>query len=170
MATEVNRRSFLTGALRRKTADVMRPPGAVDGSFEALCSDCDLCQKLCPESVIAMDPAGQPVLDFSEGHCTFCGSCIEACPTGALAGDAALNRNWRAKIEGHCWSMNALSCRMCQDSCPENAIRFQLKLGGKADPSIDVEACTGCGACRTVCPANAVEFYSLPPVGKEAVA
>ena len=162
MATEISRRSFFRGTIDHTPMVVMRPPGAVGQSFQTLCRDCDACRHTCPEHVISMDAEGRPVLNFAEAHCTFCGTCAEVCPTGALVHREPTSSNWRACIEDTCWSMNGVSCRMCQDACPESAIRFQLKVGGRAEPAIDVGACTGCGACSTVCPATSVSFFELP--------
>ena len=41
---------------------------------------------------------------------------------------------------------------VAKDSCPMNAIRFRLQLGGVAKPILDLESCNGCGACLSVCP------------------
>ncbi len=170
MVTEISRRGFLRGAIERKSTVPMRPPGAVAQLFESLCEDCNACQVACPETVIAPDAEGRPVLDFSQSYCTFCGVCADVCPTGAIKESENQQTHWRAKMESACWSMNAVACRMCQDTCPESAIRFQLKLGGCAEPSIDHDLCTGCGACSTVCPASAVTFHSVSENYQEEVA
>ena len=170
MATEISRRGFLRGNIDYYPVAAMRPLGAVDGSFKKLCKDCDTCRNACPEQVISMDADGRPILNFAETHCTFCGTCAEVCPTGALVHREATSFNWRACIEDTCWSMNGVSCRMCQDTCPESAIRFQLMVGGRAEPAINVDACTGCGACSTVCPAASVSFFELPQDLEEDVA
>jgi len=170
MATDISRRSFLRGDLDHEQTAVMRPPGATGQSFETLCETCDACQRVCPEKVIAMDADGRPVLDFAQAYCTMCGKCAEACPTGALIAGMATVSNWRARIDETCWSMNGISCRMCQDTCPASAIRFHLRAGGLAEPEIDVDVCSGCGGCSMVCPTGAVSFFRLPEDRVEDVA
>lgn len=148
----------------------MRPPGADFGQFQNLCTQCGDCTKSCPETVIWIDANGYPTLDFSDGHCTFCGACAEACPTEALIAANAVTSPWRAKVEPTCWSLNGVTCRMCQDACDGSAIRFQLMTGGRAQPMIELEACTGCGACSTVCPAEAISFFEDQQFQREDVA
>lgn len=170
MAMDMSRRSFLRGAQEHDVKEVIRPPGAHATAFLSLCQDCDACVDKCPENIIAMDPAGQPVVHFSESHCTFCGACAEACPTGALDLDQAKAWAWRAQIAPSCWSLNSISCRICQDACDHNAIAFRLLTGGRAEPSVAFDSCTGCGACSAVCPADAVAFVQRQDLQKEHVA
>ncbi len=146
----------------------MRPPGA-DAGFEALCHDCSACHSVCAESIITIDAKGRPVIDLNRGACTFCGACVDACPTGALSSERVKDWPWTADISAACVSMNGISCRSCQDTCPEQAIRFQLQVGSRAQPILDATACTGCGACGVVCPAQAVSFVQATPAHPEAV-
>ena len=48
---------------------------------------------------------------------------------------------WAHKVEitTECLTENRVECRSCQDSCPMNAIRFRLQLGGVAKPILDLE-------------------------------
>lgn len=172
METNISRRSFLRGKNYTEPAEpvYIRPPGAAASRFYELCTECDACHTQCPEDIIAVDTNGRPFLDFSKGECTFCGDCIAACPTDALNRERLANWPWQAQIDTSCWSMNAITCRMCQDTCGESAIRFKLRTGGCADPVIDLSQCTGCGACASVCPANAVQFIQQPPPQPEDVA
>ncbi len=172
MESAISRRSFLRGkSLSDKTTTVViRPPGADLNTFSQLCTDCDACHSICPEGIISVDPAGRPFLDFTQGACTFCGECTSACPTDALNKDRLANWSWKARIKPNCWSLNAITCRMCQDTCEEAAIGFKLKTGGCAEPVIDLAQCTGCGGCVSVCPADAVEFFQNTDQQKEDVA
>ena len=77
---------------------------------------------------------------------------------------------WRAKPNPSCMSMNGVSCRICEDACGVGAIRFRLQTGGRAEPVIDQETCTGCGACAAVCPAHAVDFERRPALNAESAA
>lgn len=74
----------------------------------------------------------------------------------------------KASIDlNNCLSMNATICRSCGESCDDEAIKFNLKLGGIAEPILNTEACTGCGACFSVCPVQAVKLKVISI--KEAV-
>lgn len=156
MATQMNRRTFLIGAPVDIAPASVRPPGAKDSGFEAECRDCVACHNECPEGIIAVDGDGRPWVDFARGACTFCGACVAACPTDALDISRVADWPWRAAIDETCMSRSGISCRVCQDTCPESAIAFRLQTGGRAEPRIEVDQCTGCGACVPVCPSKAI--------------
>ncbi|MCR9086248.1 MAG: ferredoxin-type protein NapF [Rhodobacteraceae bacterium] len=158
MATQTSRRGFLRGVSLRDDSRAIRPPGAHPARFAELCTDCDLCVSECPENILSIDATGRPVLDPASGSCTFCGLCAEACPTGALSPDRIADWPWRAQVAPSCLSLNGVSCRSCQDACEADAIRFRLQIGGRAQPVLDTDACTGCGACASVCPAGAISL------------
>lgn len=153
-----SRRAFLRGKVLRPDPSALRPPGAVGDAFYDLCRDCDACVQACPQDIIAIDADGWPALRFEIGPCTFCQDCANACPTGALAADQVAGWPWRAVFSTACLSMNGISCRVCQDACEPEALRFRLMLGGRSEPVLDADACTGCGACASACPASAVSF------------
>ena len=153
-----SRRAFLRGKVLRPDRSALRPPGAVGDAFYDLCHDCDACVRACPEGIIAMGADGWPALRFDTGHCIFCQDCANACPTGALDADQVSDWPWRATFAATCLSMNGTSCRMCQDACDADALRFRLLLGGRSEPVLNTETCTGCGACATACPVSAVSF------------
>jgi len=73
----------------------------------------------------------------------------------------------------NCLSMNATICRSCGESCDDKAIKFDLKLGGIAEPVLNVEQCTGCGACFAVCPVQVITLTSIvikkEPVSRKAL-
>lgn len=169
MATQISRRSFLRGVTRSDShRPVMRPPGADPLHFAGLCRDCDLCMSACPENVLTPAADGKPVLEFSGGECTFCGDCATACPTGALLPELMAAHPWRATISDSCFAKTGITCRSCQDVCDPNAIRFRLQPGGRAEPTLETAACTGCGACAHVCPAGAVTFFQETQTQMEA--
>ncbi len=68
----------------------------------------------------------------------------------------------KASIDlNNCLSMNATICRSCGESCDDEAIKFNLKLGGIAEPVLNTASCTGCGACLSVCPVQAVKLSTV---------
>ena len=159
MSQPTSRRAFLSGRMLREDPGAIRPPGAVESRFLDLCTACGDCLDACPEDVISLSAGGYPTLRMTDGACTFCGDCVEACQTGALIADRMADWPWRASIVASaCLSLNGISCRLCQDSCDEGSIRFKLMPGGKAEPVLNTETCTGCGGCATSCPADAVRF------------
>ncbi len=136
----------------------IRPPGAEGADFLELCTQCDECTTACPENIIAFDDNGWPVVRLETAPCTFCGACAHACPTGALDPDRMADWPWRADVAASCLSLNGVSCRVCQDTCDHSAIRFRLQPGGRAEPALDRDICTGCGACASACPAGSISF------------
>ncbi|WP_082025196.1 ferredoxin-type protein NapF [Ruegeria sp. ANG-R] len=162
-----SRRAFLKGKVLRNDRTAIRPPGADEAAFLDLCTQCDECREACPEDIIKFDAQGWPVVKLDEGPCTFCGDCARVCPTGALDPEQVEDWPWRATIATSCLSMNGISCRVCQDVCDHSAIRFRLQPGGRAEPSLDADSCTGCGACANACPAGSVSFERRAPHNQE---
>ncbi len=128
--------------------------------FEATCTQCGDCARACPEGIILRDAEGFPALDLSHGACSFCGDCAAACEPQALL--PARGFAWRAEVGAGCLSLAGTGCRLCQDPCDQNAIRFRPMLGGRAQPEIDPAACTGCGACFAPCPVGALALTPNP--------
>ncbi|MFL5279762.1 MAG: 4Fe-4S dicluster domain-containing protein [Rhodopila sp.] len=50
----------------------------------------------------------------------------------------------------------AVHCQSCHDACPEQAIRFVLRLGGPPLPQLLPSRCTDCGDCVSACPAGPI--------------
>ncbi|WP_425046520.1 ferredoxin-type protein NapF [Primorskyibacter sp. S87] len=154
-----NRRSFLKGGFNSSVE--MRPFGALpDSVFFDTCARCGDCGPACPESIIEFDSDGFPKVDFKAGKCTFCGECIDVCEPEALRRDQ--DWAWKASVESGCLSLNSVQCRTCQDFCDHGAIRFQLRTGGRAQPVLDADLCTGCGGCAASCPVDAISFEHPP--------
>ena len=124
-------------------------------------------------------------MDFKRGGCDFCEDCLNVCETHALKkfptttitkqreehsesiaendSDAFLPP-WHIKANidlKNCLSMNGTICRSCGEACDDEAIKFNLKLGGIAEPILNQENCTGCGACFSVCPVQVIELKTL---------
>ena len=154
MTHRPSRRAFLEARLAADTA--MRPPGAIEGFTEA-CTHCGDCAMACPQAIIWPDDTGFPEVQFTRA-CTFCGECAAVCDVGALDPARLDGWPWKAVIGETCFSLNAIACRTCQDTCEQAAIRFRPALGGNAMPLLDKDACTGCGACAAACPAGAIAF------------
>lgn len=160
MTQTASRRAFLRGQFSQRR--VMRPLGALaPEAFARACTGCMDCAEACPEGIIITDSDNLPVIDLRLGACTFCGDCLEACETGAL--DADTPWDWKATVTDDCLSLNGVSCRTCEDQCDEQALRFRLMTGGRAQPIVDPELCRGCGACAAACPAGAVTFTHQDP-------
>lgn len=156
------RRNFLRGRFRRLDKDMMRPPWAV-ADLPDLCSHCGDCARSCPQGIIVADDDHYPIVDLRRNACTFCRACADACQTGALDPAQSLDWPWLATVSDACLSAQGVHCRACEDSCDEQAIRFQLATGGRSFVRIDFDQCTGCGGCATVCPAHAVGFVRRRP-------
>lgn len=160
---DLHRRAFLRGRSPKFNKAAIHPPWSLPfADFIDACERCDDCAIACPEGIIIKGDGAYPEVDFSRGECTFCGKCAESCEANAFASDDPRNASsaWGlvAKILPNCLSMNQVMCRACGDHCDVGAIRFQLKLGGNAEPLIDDELCTGCGACLYVCPNKSIEI------------
>lgn len=152
------------------------PPGVADArQILGSCIRCMKCMEACPEGVIV--PAHvedgffamrAPKLEFSRssialqgraGWCDHCeqvnggvARCAEVCPTGAL-GDAAGSSFSTMRLglavidEDTCLAWNLKGCAVCANACPIGAI----SLDEHGRPSVDAQACNGCGACEQSC-------------------
>jgi ferredoxin-type protein NapF len=161
---DFNRRAFLRGESPTFKSSAIRPPWTVElARFIDNCERCDECIKACPENILFRGDGGYPEINFTLGECTFCGKCADICKADAFhSGERDIKNawSWYANVKPSCLSLNAIVCRACGDNCEEDAIRFQLQVGGKAIPLIDTDECTGCGACLFVCPENAISMLN----------
>ncbi|WP_180888085.1 ferredoxin-type protein NapF [Ruegeria sp. THAF57] len=165
-----SRRGFLSAKILREDGNIVRPPGACVSGFADACTKCAECVSACPEGLISMEPGGYPVFKPNDNPCTFCGECARACPTDALDIEGLADWPWRAAVQASsCLSMNGVSCRICQDNCDQNALRFKLQTGGRAEPALDSYACNGCGSCVALCPVDAIMLERRTQVQMEPI-
>lgn len=155
MPATLTRRALF--ARLRGAPEAIRPPGALgEEQFVETCSRCDACIKACPKAILVRGHGGFPMIDFNQGACTFCGACAEACKDGCFT--AARGWEMKAVVGPACVEPKGVSCRMCESACDADAIRFRPMLGGRSQPVIDADNCTGCGACAAPCPVHAISF------------
>ncbi|MCG8428991.1 MAG: ferredoxin-type protein NapF [Chromatiales bacterium] len=140
----------------------LRPPWAIpELQFIDACDRCGDCVSACPQKIINPGPGQYPIVDFTHQGCDFCGECVQVCKPGALkSDDLDVDQAWSvvAQFEAGCLSLNGIVCRACSDICEPRAIRFSLMPGGKAEPQLESEECTGCGECLAVCPVKTITF------------
>lgn len=144
----------------------LRPPGALEErSFLAACIRCGQCVDACPfgtlrltDLTVGLRRAGAPTFEPAQTPCWLCQGydelkCIEACPTQAL-GAVEDPRDVRIGLavieESTCLAYNGVMCRACWHACPypDEAIRYNALV----QPTVDADACTGCGLCEHACP------------------
>ena len=162
----LHRRSFLKGHNPKLKSVAIFPPWSLPQTeFIEACIRCDDCRNACPEKLIKKGDGGFPEIDFTQGECTFCGKCLLACQSGAFIQQKKYHATqaWpekHANVLAKCLSLNAIMCRSCADYCDANAIQFQIKLRGVAEPIIATEKCTACGACIHACPNQSIEIIN----------
>jgi len=170
MQVSLARRALFTGRIAAPVNTPVRPPWAlIEPAFLDHCSRCDACVKACESGIATRGEGGYPVINLKKGECTFCRACVNACEDGALAPSEPAIKPWNlaARIASGCLSATGVTCRVCGDRCDARAIRFQLAVGGIANPIIDPSACTGCGACVAPCPTGVI---TIEHVTEEACA
>lgn len=164
MTTSISRAQFLRGDFSGRRA-APRPPWALSGeAFFDRCTRCGACQTACPGGLIQPGSGGYPTLVFERGGCDFCGACAVACAPGALRRDSVGATPWtlKAQVGAGCLARQGVHCRICAEHCEVRAIRIRPSVGGRAQPVIDAQACTGCGACYSPCPSRAIALADIP--------
>ena len=170
-SNDLSRRRFLRGGflaslqsqqIKQQGPRAIRPPWAVNESdFTTACTRCGDCIQVCETQILIKGDGGFPEIQFDKGECTFCQKCVLVCEQPIFR--SLEEEPWAHKVEitTQCLTENRVECRSCQDSCPMNAIRFRLQLGGVAKPILDLESCNGCGACLSVCPTKAIKIFNI---------
>lgn len=178
----ISRMQLLRGDIKGELKP-FRPPWAIpENYFVDYCTRCDKCIDVCFDELIVKGRGGFPQMDFKRGGCDFCEDCLKVCETSALKKIPINNNNsgsdyksreetpesflppWHIKASidlTNCLSMNATICRSCGESCDDEAIKFNLKLGGIAEPVLNIDTCTGCGACFSVCPVQVIKLKTI---------
>ena len=156
----------VTSAARR-TIPVLRPPGAVDEeTFLAQCTRCSDCITACPHQAIIHAPermreaAGTPMIEVDHQPCLMCEDfpCITACEPGVLRMLNPKTMGTAKVIAQTCLAHHSTVCTVCSEQCPvPEAITV---TDGK--PTVNEQACTGCGVCRYVCPAPQNAILLMP--------
>ncbi len=166
MSGPVSRRALFGRRSVKAAPAGIRPPWSA-ADFDRACTSCGDCVPACPESILARDSHGRPVLNLDRGGCTFCGECDSACVSRdgrpAAIDRAAFAEGARAlplvaELGAACISIQGVACRLCGDPCDPRAIRFRPMLGGRVLPEISSETCTGCGVCVSACPVGALKM------------
>jgi polyferredoxin len=174
---------------RRQPATLIRPPGAAEVDFGALCVRCGACLRVCPTQGLQPSLAEGGVQNVLTprllprlGPCLFsCNACGQVCPTGAIPrlGLAEKQRTGigLARIDrDRClpWAYDT-PCIVCEEMCPvpEKAIDLEeVEVVGRSGETVQLQRpkmfgalCIGCGVCEFQCPAAgeaAIRVCALP--------
>ncbi len=146
---------------------VFRPPGAIEErQFLAGCTRCNDCADACPYDAIRSAPerlgaiAGTPTIEADTAACMMCKDfpCINACKPGVLVHSIPKVMGTAKVTEHLCLAHHGTSCTDCSEHCPvEDAIQVN-----QGKPTINEDACVGCGVCRQVCPAPENAILLMP--------
>lgn len=151
-----SRRSLFS---RRKNS-AQRPPWTrQDIEFTDICTRCSACVEACETQIIIKGDGDFPEIDFRDNECTFCQQCATICPESLFDLTQA---PWQitAQLQDTCLTLQGIWCQSCKDACEPAAISFILSVGNAPKPSINTDACTGCGACVSPCPSNAIKLLA----------
>lgn len=159
--------STATQSTTSHSIPIFRPPGAIEErQFLAGCTRCNDCSMACPYQAIRpvaskFGPiAGTPTIEADTAACMMCEDfpCIAACKSGVLTG-AIPPIMGTAMITAHlCLAHHGTTCTVCSERCPvQGAISVE-----RGKPTVNEEACTGCGVCRFVCPAPENAILLMP--------
>lgn len=151
--------------------DLLRPPGAQsEDDFLSRCIKCGKCMLACPYQAIGAATfdegmgAGTPVVEPRAQACRLCEDfpCVDACPTGALRDieeRSDVNMGVAVINQDLCIAFQGMRCEVCYRACPlideAISIDYRMREGDSIHavfaPTIDEDACVGCGLCVQRC-------------------
>lgn len=162
--------AFIEEKKEPERSTVLVPFGA--GSVKRFydhCTACGLCISQCPNRVLRpsdnLENLMEPYMSFEAGYCRpECTVCSQVCPAGAILPITPEEKTQIhigfAEVDYELCVVNTdgVSCGNCSRHCPAGAIHMVAKEPDNPDslliPSVDKEACIGCGACENLCPAR----------------
>lgn len=162
--------AFIEEKKEPERSTVLVPFGA--GSVKRFydhCTACGLCISQCPNRVLRpsdnLENLMEPYMSFEAGYCRpECTVCSQVCPAGAILPITPEEKTQIhigfAEVDYELCVVNTdgVSCGNCSRHCPAGAIHMVAKDPDNPDslliPSVDKEACIGCGACENLCPAR----------------
>lgn len=162
--------AFIEDKKEPERSTVLVPFGA--GSVKRFydhCTACGLCISQCPNRVLRpsdnLENLMEPYMSFEAGYCRpECTVCSQVCPAGAILPITPEEKTQIhigfAEVDYELCVVNTdgVSCGNCSRHCPAGAIHMVAKDPDNPDslliPSVDKEACIGCGACENLCPAR----------------
>ena len=128
--------------------------------FTDLCTRCDKCIKACPTKIIKRGDGGFPEIDFTIDECLLCKDCVNICDIDLFDLDKEAPWKIKATIDQGCLNSKNVYCRSCSDACEIEAISFVFTSTIFTSPTINNDACTGCGACVSSCPSDAIKMQT----------
>ncbi len=161
----------------------LRPPGALpEPAFLATCIRCGQCVEACPVDALHVAGIrdgiahGTPYVTPRQAPCTICEGyaepqCIPACPTAAIGPVAKLAdiRMGVARVDpDRCLAWIGTPCRACWHACP--LPNEAVVMDGLGRPTIDDEACIGCGLCDHACLTDPSSIPIIPTAQLDPVA
>jgi ferredoxin-type protein NapG len=142
-----------------------------------------MCVRGCPYDTLKLAHleddlvTGTPYFNARDVPCEMCEDipCVAACPTGALdpelkdIDDAAMGTAVLVDQE-NCLNFLGLRCDVCYRVCPliDEAITIEWQHNARSGkharllPTVNAEACTGCGKCEHSCVLDEAAIKILP--------
>lgn len=168
------------------------PGAVAEKDFMRLCIRCGQCVEACPYDTLSLakpgshKPVGTPFFIPREIPCYMCTDipCVPVCPTHALdpkkvtsinEGTQGLDIN-KARMGlavvdmVSCIAFWGIQCDACYRACPvmDSAIKLEYRRNPRTGkhayliPTINHEACTGCGLCEHACVTEKAAIRVLP--------